>query len=361
MPVDRSAVQGAGSSEGIDPPSRRRRLVPVAALMLLAPWAAECSWGGFTASGFLPVVFFLAPMYGGAAVLIRETARRTGGGWPAMVLLAAAFGVFQAGLVDQSLFNPAYLNDTEFADLAAASRQTLIPVLGFSAEQALDFVGNHIMLSICAPIAIVESFIAPPGRHRPWLGGRGLAVVGVLYILGSLLIFSDDSGRKNFMASPLQWTFAASVVVALIGTALLPRWRRAPRQRFGPVPCWIWVGLVVLGAHLGAGLVSGWAGVGVRLAAIAVIASAIVVWSRRDGWGQRHVLAAWAAGVVAAAAGAYFVPNYEPASPMAALTGDILISVITFALIGGAFWRLRTRDRASTRHQSDTSGTTAPA
>jgi hypothetical protein len=42
------------------------------------------------------------------------------------VLLAAAFGVFQGGLVDQSLFNRAYLDDTEFASLAAASKQTLV-------------------------------------------------------------------------------------------------------------------------------------------------------------------------------------------------------------------------------------------
>ncbi|SNR42784.1 hypothetical protein [Actinomadura mexicana] len=40
------------------------------------------------------------------AVLIREAARRTGRGWPTIVLLGAAFGLVQAGLIDQSLFNP---------------------------------------------------------------------------------------------------------------------------------------------------------------------------------------------------------------------------------------------------------------
>ncbi|MEN3304065.1 MAG: hypothetical protein V7603_267 [Micromonosporaceae bacterium] len=334
MLVDRTAA-----ATGVEP--RRRRLLPVAALLVLAPWAAECSWGGFTASGFLFVVVLLAPMYGGAAVLIRETARHTGGGWPAIVLLAAAFGVFQAGLVDQALFNRAYLDDTEFRDWAATSARTLVPWLGFSAEQAFDYIGNHVALSICAPIAIVESFLAPPRRHRPWLGGRGLAVVGILYILGSLLIFLDDSGRKNFMASPPQWTFGALVVLALIGAALLPRWHRPPRPRSGPVPRWYWVGLLVLGAHLGGWFVSGWPGVGVRVAAVVVTVAAIVVWSRREGWGQRHVLAAWSAGLVAAAAGAYVVPNYAPASPLAALIGDVCISVIALALIGGAFWRLR--------------------
>ncbi|MEV4825386.1 hypothetical protein [Micromonospora sp. NPDC049274] len=124
----------------------RRRLLPVLALLLVAPWAAECSWGGFAIDGFLPVVIGLAPMYGGAAILIRETARRLGAGWPTIVLLAAAFGVLQAGLVDQSLFNPGYLNDTQYADTRAAAEATLVPGLGFSLRQAFDYVGNHIRL-----------------------------------------------------------------------------------------------------------------------------------------------------------------------------------------------------------------------
>src|SRR5262245_51367983 len=154
----------------------------VLALMVLAPWAAECSWGGNTLEMFPFVVVILAPLYGGAAVLIRETARRTGGGWPAMVLLAAAFGVIQAGLVDQSLFNQGYLDDTEYGAMARLADATRVPVLGFSVEQAFDYVGNHVALSICGPIAIVEAFSAY--RQKAWLGRRGLAVVAVVYVLG---------------------------------------------------------------------------------------------------------------------------------------------------------------------------------
>lgn len=319
---------------------RRCRLAPVVALMALAPWVAECSWGGSTAAGFVPVVVFLAPMYGGAAVLIREMGRRGGGGWPVMVLLAAAFGVFQAGLVDQSMFNPDYLDDTGFAAWGKAADATRVPVLGFSAGQALDYVGNHIALSICAPIAIVESFLGPSRCHQSWLARRGLLVVGVLYVLGSLLVFSDISGRQNFTASPLQVAFTALLVSAFIGAAMLPRWRRKPRFMTKPAPHPIWAGLVALAAHL-SDWMSGWAGVGIRVAVTTACVAVIVAWSRRAGWGQLHVLAAWAAGLLCAAGFAYIVPNYEPASPTAALTGDIAISVITAALVGGAFWRLR--------------------
>jgi hypothetical protein len=297
--------------------------VTVVALLLLAPWTAECSWGGFTAADFPFVVLFLAPLYGGAAVLIREVARRTGRGWPAIVLLAAAFGVVQAGLVDQSLFNPHYLDDTEFAGEAVAATGPW--------PRAVDFVGNHILLSICAPIALVESFAAPHRRDRPWLGRRGLAAIAVLYLLGSVFIFFDS--RKGFLASPFQLAGAAAVAGGLIAAAMR-RWP-SPAQRPAPRP--IWVGLVVLGAGLMGWFVDGWPGVGVRLA----LAAALVVrWSRRTGWRQEHVLAGWAAPLVVAAAGAYFVPNYQPASPAAALTGDIAISVITLALVAGACWRL---------------------
>ncbi|MBL6276691.1 hypothetical protein JMF97_11010 [Micromonospora fiedleri] len=75
---------GVGQADHGEAPDPRgpvwRRLVPVVALALLAPWAAECSWGGFAGTDMLLVVVVLAPMYGGAAILIRETARRTGGG-----------------------------------------------------------------------------------------------------------------------------------------------------------------------------------------------------------------------------------------------------------------------------------------
>jgi hypothetical protein len=214
--TDPQSAQGTG---------KRRRLAALA-LLALAPWAAECSWGGFTAVEVPFVVVVLAPMYGGAAVLIRETARRTGGGWPTIVLLAAAFGVVQAGLVDRSLFNPTYLDDTEFAAGAVEARRTLVPLLRFSADNAIAYISGHVALSICAPIAIVESFARPP-RHRPWLGAPGLIVAGVLYLLGSMMIYFDENdGGIAYPLTPMQLGTTWLVVLALVGTALLPRWRR---------------------------------------------------------------------------------------------------------------------------------------
>ena len=313
----------------------------VFALLALAPWTAECVWGGFTAASFLPVVVILAPQYGGAAVLIREVARRTGGGWPSIVLLAAAFGFVQAGLVDQSLYNPGFLDSTEFAADAVTARATWIPGLDFSAQQAVAYVGGHIALSICAPIAVVESFAPPGRRHEPWLGGPGLAVMAVVYLLGSALIFRDVYSDEHFLASPLQAGFTLVVVLALIGVALRPRRSpdRAGRPR-GPLA----VAVVAAAANLLDA--PGWAGVAVKALGAAVAATLVVRWSHRPGWNQRHVLAGWGAGLIVAAASAYAVPDYAPASPAEALVGDVAISVITVALLGAAWLRLNSLDRA---------------
>lgn len=333
-----------GPSSGSHLP-RWRRWAPVLALMVLAPWAGECSWGGFSADLFVFVVVVLAPLYGAAAVLIREVAVRVGGGWPAIVLLAAAFGIFQAGLVDQALFNPGFTENTAYADEAKAARATTVPLLGFSAGSALTYVGNHIALSICAPIAIVESYLVPARRHQPWLGRPGLIVMVVLFVLGcSIIFFDEENGRKGFLASPLQLAFAALTVLALIGAALLPRWRRRPRPVAGRSPHPLWAGMLVFGARFVADP-HDWAAVGLQVAVTTAAAAVIVVWSRRAGWNQRHVLTAWAAALVSAAVFAYFVPNYDPRSRLVsateALLNDIAISAIVLALLGGAYWRLR--------------------
>lgn len=82
----------------------------VLVLLLLAPVSAELlqaylgDLGG--PFGMVFLVLFLAPLYGGAGLLIREIAARTGRGWPGRLLLAGAFGVAMPTLIDGSLFTP---------------------------------------------------------------------------------------------------------------------------------------------------------------------------------------------------------------------------------------------------------------
>ncbi|MER5217897.1 hypothetical protein ABT063_47220 [Streptomyces sp. NPDC002838] len=81
----------------------------VAGLLVLSPISAEYLIGYGESTGrpleLLAGLLILAPLYGTVAVLIREITRRTGRGWPTNLMLSAAFGMIQAGLIDQTLFD----------------------------------------------------------------------------------------------------------------------------------------------------------------------------------------------------------------------------------------------------------------
>ena len=86
----------------------KRKISAVVALLFVAPLVAEFLLGNLSLK-LLPALIVLVPMYGGGAVLIRETVRRAGRGWPSMLMLGAAYTLIEEGFATQSLFNPDYL------------------------------------------------------------------------------------------------------------------------------------------------------------------------------------------------------------------------------------------------------------
>ena len=139
-------------------------------LLLLAPTVGEYLLGNIPISQYGDVLFLL-PLYGAGALLVRESARRLGRGWPTIVLLAAAYAVIEEGPVDQMIFNPGYLGLPSFAGYAE------IPGLGISGSLLLWSLALHTVWSICVPIALVEAF--DPTPTLPWLGRLGLVVTAV--------------------------------------------------------------------------------------------------------------------------------------------------------------------------------------
>lgn len=70
-----------------------RRSRPALGLFVLSPLVAEFLLDNMSIDA-VAVLLFIAPLYGGGAILIREATRHTGRGWPTMILLGVAYAVF---------------------------------------------------------------------------------------------------------------------------------------------------------------------------------------------------------------------------------------------------------------------------
>lgn len=325
----------------------RRRLAAVAGLLVLSPICAEYL-SGYQADNplvLLAGLVIFVPLYGTVAVLIRELTRRTGRGWPTILLLGAAFGLIQAGVIDQSLFNPGYLDnaDPTWAQAWRQERQaTLIPGLAISASQLVTFVGGHMIMTFAAPIAVVEGCV-PRLADRPWLGRIGLTVIGLLYLAGAGVVFAYDTLPRGFLTAPAQLIGTAVVVAALVTTALaLPRRAAAAASpKRAPRP-WL-VGVAALALYaIHSQTPTTWAGVAISVAALGLLGGLLLVWSRRSGWGRAQVLLVAAGPLVATVAASFFVADpLGDASPVERYLSNTILLAGVVALLAWAWRRTR--------------------
>ena len=318
-----------------------RRWAAVLGLSLLSPFCAEYLIG-YQGPLTGPVealagMVVLAPLYGTAAVLVRELARRAGRGWPTMLLLSAGFGLVQAGLVDQSLFNHGFTGEAYWQALP-----TLVPGVDVDASQLVTFVGGHVVWSFGAPIAVVEA-ASPRLADRPWLGWPAPVLVGLVYAAGAVVFWTELGVRPGFHAHPARLAGTALVVAALgVAAFLLPR-RRSCRLRRAPHP------LVVAGAVLPLLAVDvlvngvyGWLGVAAAVLALCCCGGLLLRWSGRAGWGPRHVLAASGAALVLYAVVSFAVDPLG-ASYAVKYTSSAVVLACVLALLAWAWWRSRAR------------------
>ena len=118
----------------------KRKISAVVTLFFVTPLVAEYLLGDLPLK-LLAALIVLAPAYGGGAILIRETVRRTGRGWPTMLSLGAAYTLIGEGLATQSLFNHDYLKmHMHLLDHA------YIPALGIGGWWTLFMLNLHTLL-----------------------------------------------------------------------------------------------------------------------------------------------------------------------------------------------------------------------
>jgi hypothetical protein len=270
-----------------------RKIFAVITLFFVAPLVAEYLLGDLPLK-LLAALIVLAPAYGGAAVQIREAARRTGRGWPTMLMLGAAYTLIGEGLVTQSLFNHDYLKmHLHLLDPA------YIPALGIGGWWTLFMFNLHTFWSMGVSIALVEALF-PAEAEAPWLGLVGDSVVALVFVLGLAANFAIGYRQNHFVASPAQLLSTAVLCVLLMVSAfLIPA--REGRGSGGRAPSpWITGAIAFM---LGMGVMFmppmwGWAAVGAMLAIDAIFLVLVTFFSRQTGWSALHVLSLAAGGAM---------------------------------------------------------------
>ncbi len=274
-----------------------RRIAPALLLTVLSPLIAEFLLADFTIRNLGLLVVFV-PLYGCGALLLRELTRRTGRGWPTLLLLAIAYALLEEAFLTQSLFNPDYVGQ-RLLDYG------FIPAMGTSLNWTFFVLSIHVVWSVATPILIAEG-TAGAAREDPWLGRPGLVVTIVLFALGCAATGAFSLQSSPFVASPAQFASAAvliALVVVAAFTAIPPlRSAAAPPAGTSPAPWIVLVTTLALAiAYLAAEPLARSRGlhpaisVIARLACEAAAAVLLWAWSTRAGWTPRHYLAVGAA------------------------------------------------------------------
>ncbi len=271
----------------------RRWAVPPPALVLffLAPAIGELlSSSAPPAEFFNPfMLLVLSLLYGGGAILIREATLRWRKGWPTLLLLGAAYGIVEEGLMVKSFFDP---NWPDLGDSAGYARWH-----GVNWHWSINLTLYHAVFSIAVPI-LLTGLIFRRQRARPWVGRRGL------WMLGALL--AADVAFGFFLLTSYRPPLVPYALSALIALALCLLARALPhpliRRNPGPPAPVLprWLGLAAFAATL-AFFVIAWGSPGLGVPAtlspllpVLFVAICIALYWRLSGRGtplsDRHQL-----------------------------------------------------------------------
>jgi hypothetical protein len=254
-----------------------------------------------------------------------------------MLLLATAFALAQAGLIDQALFGVTFGPD----DPAWATEQptTMIPVIGINAADLVNFIPGHVVWSFAAPIAVVEA-CAPRIAAEPWLGKPGIIAMVTLYGLAAALIYSDTADDSQ--ATPARLVGTAVVIAALVTTAFAIRRPLPEPTGAGTAPPWWIAGGIALIVFTATTLLpTTWLWVTVCAAALALFAILLLSWSHRAGWSRGHILAVAGAALVARGGLSFLVEPLGGVTGAAKYFSNAVILAVVLVLIGLGACRLR--------------------
>lgn len=169
------------------------------------------------ASFFNPFgLFFLPGLYGSGGVIIREAVRRWGKGWPSILLLGAAYGILEEGVMVKSFFDPHW---PDLGMLGVYGRW-----MGVNWVWAEWLTIYHAIYSITIPILLIE-LLFPSFRHSNYLGKKGLA-----FFIG-LIAFVFTFG--HIYLTPYRLTIVELLSCFIAIAVLVHLAKRIQSKRFG--------------------------------------------------------------------------------------------------------------------------------
>ncbi len=156
-------------------------------LLILSPVIAEVVSGSTPFFTFLwpPVLLVYVGFYGLGALLIREVAAHKKLGYASILLLGAAFGVLEEGILLKSWFDPTWMG--------AQITSKVLRVSGVNVLQPFANVVYHAVISIAAPILLVEATTS----REPWLTEGQRKLAGALFIMSALSLSTFNRDYKN--------------------------------------------------------------------------------------------------------------------------------------------------------------------
>jgi hypothetical protein len=272
-----------------------RAMSPGLALLFLAPVMGELVSGHANPLEFFvpPIFALIALPYGCGALICRELMRRWGKGWPSLLLLSLAFGIWEEGVVVRSFFDPEWGELGVLADYQYA--------YNINWTYSLSLIHFHITISILAGITVAE-MLYPARRRDPWLTNRQL---GLCFLVMALWPFPFWL-ITDYMPPPAYYGLTFVVVFGLIGLARISPARfgvreQAPHPSDVPPPrrflllggINMWVFFIAVFMLPDAGIKPPLALMVVALIALDVVSLVLAVrWSgSARAWDDRHRLA----------------------------------------------------------------------
>jgi hypothetical protein len=195
------------AQDSAEPLRGKARWYPLVFLLLLAATLAEFLTGSTPVLRGLTNPIGLASLvglYGGGALLIRETALRWGKRWGAMLLLGGAYAVGEEGFGAKTMVDPTGSN---------IGNQLYTHWMGVNWVPLASLTLFHSVFSIGVPILLVELLI-PEVKGRRLVGDRGFGVTMVLYALTIIFLSLADPYVIPLPVDAFLAVYAGAFIVA---------------------------------------------------------------------------------------------------------------------------------------------------